>query len=131
MQSISPGSRPARAIASREAFSARSAGVSPATTQRRSAMPERWRIHSSLVSISASRSLLVTRRSGTHIPVPLILARSISPPSAGPQRGRLVRREGAPAARIEDPLVHLLQQRAEARGVARRDRHGAVLAREP
>ena len=49
---------------------ASSAPVSPSRTQRRSWMPVRVRIHSSLVSMSWESSSLVTTRSGTAKPVP-------------------------------------------------------------
>ena len=60
----------ARSIASMLAAVAREQPVSPSSTQCRCSMPVRSTIHSCDVSIFAARSLLVTMRLGTDIPMP-------------------------------------------------------------
>src|SRR5690348_7130700 len=60
---------PASANACWAARNARSPVVSPSAATRRSRMPVRVRIHSSLVSTIFSRSALVTTRSGSALPV--------------------------------------------------------------
>ena len=73
-----PARGPAASSASLGGLAARSDGQSAPLDVARSAMPLRWRIHSSLVSISFARSSLVTTRSGTYMPVPVIFARTSS-----------------------------------------------------
>ena len=70
MASMSPRARPDASMARRLARSARSTPVSPSRTQWRWRMPVRCAIHSSVVSMTAARSSLVTMRSGTAMPVP-------------------------------------------------------------
>src|SRR5262245_14239652 len=82
MKSISRTSRPASAMAASAACSARSVEPMPGSTKRRSRMPVRSTIHSSLVSMSLARSWLVTTRSGTWNPTPLIRDR-MRPSGAG------------------------------------------------
>src|SRR6185503_8039826 len=96
--SRSAGVRPAAFSARSVAAWASPAPVSPSRTQRRSWLPVRVRIHSSLVSMSWERSSLVTTRSGTANPVPRKRARimivpgwsigslSVPPASRGPQQ---------------------------------------------
>ena len=71
--STSPGSIEAAASACRAAASPRSTPVSPGEIHRRSRIPVRVRIHSSLVSISSANSALVTVRSGNARPVPRMI----------------------------------------------------------
>ena len=61
---MSSGSRPATAIARSDATAAIEAVVSSAAATRRSRIPVRVWIHSSLVSTSFSRSALVRTPSG-------------------------------------------------------------------
>jgi hypothetical protein len=63
-RSISSGERPLAAIALPPAATAISTRVSSSSAQRRSAMPTRLWIHSSLVSIVCASSWFVTRRRG-------------------------------------------------------------------
>ena len=74
-----PAATSAISSACRVAASARSTPVSPSRTQRRSWIPVRVRIHSSLVSMIRERSSLVTTRSGTAKPVPRKRVRGIPP----------------------------------------------------
>jgi len=74
ISSMSFGSSPAAAIALRAAAAPREAVVSPGPAMRRSRMPVRWTIHSSLVSTIVDRSALVRRFSGTEEPVPAMMA---------------------------------------------------------
>ena len=67
---MSSGVRPACLIAAAPASMARLAVVSPSPATRRSRMPVRSTIHSSLVSTRCSRSALVSRCSGTAVPQP-------------------------------------------------------------
>ena len=64
MNSMSSGTRLARSIACWAALIARSEVASFSSTMRRSRMPVRWTIHSSLVSTIFSRSALVSTRLG-------------------------------------------------------------------
>src|SRR5712691_11255830 len=70
MASMSPVVRLAASSARSVARSPSSAPVSPSLTHRRSWIPVRERIHSSLVSIDWESSSLETTRSGTANPVP-------------------------------------------------------------
>ena len=63
-QSTWRGSIPDRSSACREAATAITWTVSSGVAQRRLAMPERCRIHSSLESIASTTSLLGTTRLG-------------------------------------------------------------------
>ena len=63
-RSISSGASPLAASALPPAATAISTSVSSSDAHRRSAMPTRLWIHSSLVSITWARSSLVTRRRG-------------------------------------------------------------------
>src|SRR5215217_4468566 len=83
MASISPGFTPAMSIALRLACSPSSVPVSPSVIQRRSCIPVRVRIHSSVVSMSSDSSWLVTTRSGTAKPVPRKRVRCIGLPGVG------------------------------------------------
>jgi hypothetical protein len=65
MKSMSSGVSPARAIAFRDASTARSDVPTPASTMWRCLMPVRCMIQSSLVSTIFSRSALVSTRGGT------------------------------------------------------------------
>src|SRR4051812_9612408 len=89
ISSMSFASKPAAAIALRAAAVARVAVDSPSETMRRSRMPVRWTIHSSLVSTIFARSSLVNRLSGNWLPVPTMLA-----PRVGIDSGRAVSYEG-------------------------------------
>src|SRR3990172_3743939 len=80
MRSRSMGSSAAASSAFSAASSARVAVSSPALQTRRSEIPVRDVIHSSLVSTSASRSALRTVRVATAAPVPRIRLRSMTPP---------------------------------------------------
>jgi len=64
MKSMSSGTRLARSSACWAAFTARSEVASLSSAMRRSRMPVRCTIHSSLVSTSFSRSALVSTRLG-------------------------------------------------------------------
>src|SRR5262245_48991396 len=88
-----------RAISSARlhASSARSDEACSGAAMRRSTIPVRSRIHSSEVSTIRSRSWLVSRPSGTYMPVPAIVA----PRTSG--RGVTVRLDFFP-----DVLVHAL-----------------------
>ena len=74
ISSISFGSSPAAAIALRAAAVPRVAVLSPGPAIRRSRMPVRWTIHSSLVSTIRDSSSLVRRFSGKALPVPMMVA---------------------------------------------------------
>ena len=69
-RSMSVGDSPARLIASAAAAVPSVDDVSPGAAIRRSRMPVRSTIHSSLVSRVASRSAFVRRPSGTAVPQP-------------------------------------------------------------
>src|SRR3954449_7877883 len=74
MRSISSAVRPAVSSAWRAAVTDREVVLSSAPTMRRSLMPVRLVIHSSEVSTIRSRSALVSTRSGTAMPQPVIAA---------------------------------------------------------
>ena len=74
MRSMSFGASPAASIALRAAAVASVAVDSSLPAMRRSRMPVRCTIHSSLVSTIFDRSSLVSLRSGTLLPVPAIIA---------------------------------------------------------
>src|SRR5512143_914030 len=78
---MSRGARPARAIAARAAAAPSSDDPVPGSTKRRSRIPVRWTIQSSVVSIILARSAFVTTRGGSARPVPRILAPLMRPPS--------------------------------------------------
>src|SRR5215467_13390532 len=67
---MSTGVTPASASARRAASAPRTDEDCPRRASRRSAMPVRWRIHSSVVSMKSERRSLVTRPSGTNMPEP-------------------------------------------------------------
>ena len=69
-RSISSSDRPALATAALAALAARSEAFSLSSMIRRSRIPVRAVIHSSLVSTIFSRSKLVNTRSGTVVPMP-------------------------------------------------------------
>ena len=71
-RSIEPGSTPADSSACRHAGRAMSVIASSCAAMRRSRMPVRSMIHSSVVSTSVESSALVTTRSGTCEPRPVI-----------------------------------------------------------
>ena len=71
-KSISSGETPAFSSAARPAAAVRPSSVSCVST-RRSRMPVRVEIHSSLVSIIVESSSFVTVRSGTARPVPVMI----------------------------------------------------------
>src|SRR5262249_55413259 len=77
--SSSTGPTPLAASARRDASSTRSSSFSPVPITRRSRIPVRVRIHSSLVSTRASSSAFGTRRAGTAEPTPSTLT-AITPP---------------------------------------------------
>src|SRR4051812_38656651 len=64
----------AASSARRAASTARSDEACSGAAMRRSRIPVRSRIHSSLVSTMRSKSALVSTRSGTYMPVPTIVA---------------------------------------------------------
>src|SRR5689334_5167422 len=70
---MSFASRPAMSSALRAAFSARSLDACSGAAMRRSRMPVRSTIHSSDVSTIRDRSSFVSRRSGTYMPVPVMV----------------------------------------------------------
>src|SRR6266446_562293 len=70
IKSISSSRTLACSIARRAASTARSEVHCQSAAMRRSLMPERVTIHSSVVSTIFSRSAFVTTRSGTYEPVP-------------------------------------------------------------
>src|SRR3954454_8048658 len=74
ISSISAGVSPAASMARRAAAVPRVAVVSPSETIRRSRMPVRWTIQSSLVSTIRANSSLVRRFSGRQLPVPAMMA---------------------------------------------------------
>ena len=74
IRSSSDALTPAASSALCAAVTARSPVVSPSAAIWRSRMPVRVRIHSSLVSTIFSRSALVTTRSGSALPVPVMRA---------------------------------------------------------
>ena len=74
MRSMSSAVRPAVSSACRAAVTDREVVLSSAPTMRRSLMPVRLVIHSSEVSTIRSRSALVSTRSGTAMPQPVIAA---------------------------------------------------------
>ena len=80
MNSMSSGTRLARSIACCAARTARSEVASLSSAMRRSWMPLRCTIHSSLVSTIFSRSALLRIRLGAYAPTPVILARIIRVP---------------------------------------------------
>src|SRR5262245_56867906 len=86
IRSISAGVRPARLIAAAAALVPRLAVVSSGPATRRSRIPVRSTIHSSLVSTRASRSALVRRPSGSAVPQPTIDDAMLTP-SRDPQPG--------------------------------------------
>jgi len=69
----SSAAMPAFSSAFCEAPKHRSTQVSPFSATRRSRMPVRVTIHSSLVSTMRSRSALVSRVSGTQWPIPRMM----------------------------------------------------------
>src|SRR5918994_1512692 len=84
MRSISSAVRPAVSSAWRAAVTEREVVLSSGPTMRRSLMPVRLVIHSSEVSTIRSRSALVSTRSGTAMPQPVIAAlRMVVPCVAG------------------------------------------------
>src|SRR5512134_2785371 len=90
MKSMSERGIPARATAARAASTPRSDAPVPGSTNRRSRMPVRWTIHSSVVSIRCMSSALVTTRRGSALPVPRIFA---------PRTASLVRSENQDGGR--------------------------------
>src|SRR5512140_3521883 len=88
MASMSLAFQPAASSAFWAAWSARSEAPTPGVTQRRSLMPVRWVIHSSLVSMSRVSSSLVTTRSGTAVPSAAMTVRGMrrAPSLARPLR---------------------------------------------
>src|ERR1044071_4284017 len=74
MWSTSRASTPAISSARWQAINARSLEACPVAAIRRSRMPVRSTIHSSEVSTSFARSAFVSSRSGTYMPVPVIVA---------------------------------------------------------
>src|SRR5512135_1158543 len=70
IRSRSPASRPASARARRAASAPSAADDWPLRASRRSAIPVRCRIHSSVVSMNSESRSLVTRPSGTYMPEP-------------------------------------------------------------
>src|ERR1044072_2774515 len=74
MWSTSRASTPAISSARWQAINARSLEACPVDAIRRSRMPVRSTIHSSEVSTSFARSAFVSTRSGTYMPVPVIVA---------------------------------------------------------
>src|SRR2546425_6199374 len=83
---------------------------------RRSTMPVRSRIHSSEVSTILSKSALVSTRSGTYMPVPVMVA-----PRTPSCRGDMIRLDLFPDVLVH-PLLHEASQRpygaAESLGLA-------------
>ena len=84
--SMSAGCRPASASAFALALAPIETTVSSSPPNRRSAMPTRLRIHSSLVSMISDSSSLVTTRSGRKWPSPVI--REPGEPALGVIRAR-------------------------------------------
>src|SRR6185369_9856371 len=80
MRSISPASIPAHASALAAATCASSMPVT--CERRRSLMPVREVIHSSLVSINKARSALLRTDGGMHFPQPVIAAYLMSIPES-------------------------------------------------
>src|SRR5262245_42165829 len=78
MQSTWSAVSPAASSARWQATSARSDDACSGAAIRRSRIPVRSTIHSSEVSTMRSRSALVSRFSGTYIPVPVIVAPRIA-----------------------------------------------------
>src|SRR3954451_442560 len=74
IRSSSEAAMPAESSALRAAAVASDAVVSPSPAMRRSLIPVRWTIHSSLVSTIFDRSSLVSRFSGRALPVPVRMA---------------------------------------------------------
>ena len=74
-RSMSAGSTPACASAARAAGSAMSDSASSSRAMRRSRIPVRTTIHSSVVSTSLDSSSFVITRSGTLAPMPVIETR--------------------------------------------------------
>ena len=72
IRSRSFGSRPAFASASCAALVDMPELVSPSSAMRRSRIPVRETIHSSVVSTICSRSKLVSTLDGTYLPHPVI-----------------------------------------------------------
>src|SRR4051812_22746757 len=113
MRSMSAALRPAASSALRAAERARSLVNSPSAAIWRWRMPVRETIHSSLVSTRDSSSLLVTTRSGSRLPVPVM--REYVMRSGGLCRGaRAVRGSragrGQGCARARDLLADALEQ---------------------
>ena len=75
IRSMSAGPTPASSMARSAAARARSELFSSSATKRRSRMPVRWVIHSSLVSMMRAKSSLLITRSGTYEPVPAMPTR--------------------------------------------------------
>src|SRR3989304_5134709 len=94
-----------RSMGSSAAASSAFSAASPALPTRRSEIPVRDVIRSSLVSPSASRSALRTIRVGTADPVPRIRLRSMTPP--------LVLGNPFPDA-LEHPVLYALSRHAHA-----------------
>jgi hypothetical protein len=89
IRSIEAASTPASARAAITAGAAMSVSACSSVANRRSRMPVRSTIHSSVVSTYCSRSLFVKTRSGTYTPRPVIpirlpLAEPIT--TTGPRR---------------------------------------------
>src|SRR5437867_5689092 len=74
---------------------------------RRSRMPVRSRIHSSEVSTMCSRSRFVSTRSGTYIPVPVMVAPRI------PSGRRIMVGSDLLSDVLVHPLLHEPDQRAD------------------
>src|SRR5712691_690458 len=102
MASMSPVVRLAASSARSVARSPSSAPVSPSLTHRRSWIPVRERIHSSLVSIDWESSSLETTRSGTANPVPRNRLRGMVLPAPRASNGPAGPDPGEPA-RCERP----------------------------
>src|SRR6185295_4314898 len=110
IRSTSAGGTPAASSAWRHASVANWDMTSPSPAIRRSRMPVRVVIHSSLVSTIFSRSRLVTTREGTLLPVPEITALVGIAPSATKRAGSYPNDPGAfgsDGGRLHDlaPLV--------------------------
>ena len=93
-KSMSDPSSPAAARAFRAASAPKVEEVSPGPLTRRSWMPVRWTIHSSLVSTLFANSSFVTIREGTALPEPTTTAR-LRPTAGKSERRRTPMRPSA------------------------------------
>ena len=148
MWSTSAPERPASSSASRQARVARSASVSSPWRRRRSRMPVRRTIHSSVVSRRCSRSALVTTCSGSAVPtpkMPAVMPRRRLGVSRGAMAGVVVCSAVAamltqpPKGALDESGQHLartvLDEAIDARGAQRQQRlapaHGRAAGSRP